>query len=925
MSDSEEISWGNLADYECAGEAKLDKLSTAPSAGTVRIEFELDGSNLPSTSQSGRVLISAWSSLNRRTDVVPVAWQANSKQTKSRTLAVKLNLDDEYQLAQRRREAIAIKSVTAPLFELGSLRTDSNVWFEVLVEEPSLMTNSAVYGRYGAGFVSVAELVELSRGGKSTVQLVLFDAKDKQTEAPMSRASMNITRVHFGKHTAELQKLAATQRLLTAEPSMFELNAHNLPFVASLTGAAIGRHLYSITNNDNLQLRGTRTINTRVVAPWYQTHQPSEGLNRLPIHGYFIDQHALNPLPSDAPDDERYLLAVFGYAARRDNMTLTEMEAVMHKQMARSDDTYDPLFTKCLANIARGFVLMSNTFSYQSDMHNMTDRLHRFTKPVQQSDESWNRAQRNAGGDCEDLARYAYSHAQMLRRGQWNHSFLIVAQQVLHLYVPVMMLGTVTSPALGNKHDASKSAVHLADAEHHHTIIKAMGGADKVTDHMVRSEAARVVHKHVVIGSPEDLALPVGGHSWMEMVPRHKFIEYTRRLVPETKDDNAVKNVGAPWRYFVPHLVLEGTGRINPLFMPSAYYATPGQDRDALRRADLASMRTHHALIANSPVFHGMQSEAQPTSTVNTPHERTTSFYVQSTQSFTDEFLDSTGCVAFNWFQLKADEPVHEQSVDPLFAREDALSAKNLRTAAANFVHSAAADAAKPKSAVEALNGVNHADLLDTLAVGALVGENEPLEFDPSHLTLGVDLEQRLMDRPYASNIALLPTANIEPMEAKALASQLRQCYPDEKPSSRLSNFATDPALPIAFVRESPQNRDVADPRAMAKLVLNEKLVTEQRRYVQQTVAGVRQLFVNEPWLGRKAAEKRSLNLQTFYLSPADITNERAPAMILNEVARFKQAGVVKTARAYVEEPTQHFQTLVIQMLCVEAQSNDDK
>lgn len=922
MSSEDDDSWGNLDEYKTPPPVAKRGSATAPSAGTVHIDFEVDGSLLPNTAQSGgRVIVMSWNSLNRHSDTVPVVWRSGTDDTKSRTLRVSLPLQDEYEHAKLRRNGKADDAQ----FALGSLRTDSNVWFTTLVEEPSLMTNRAVYGQYGAGYVSVAELVEMSRSAaplRAEVPLVLFDVPDGNNGL-MKRATVRIKKVHFGDDTRALQRLASAQKLLTSEPSLFELNEHNMPLIESLTGAAISRHLYNITNNDNLKLQGTREINTRVVAPWYQTHQPFEQLNRLPIHGFFIDKSALNTLRSDAADDQTYLVNVFGYAARRRNMKLADIERIMSAQLERTDDAYDPRFTECLAVLARGFVLMSNTFDYQSDMHQMSDRAHRFAKDTAKTvnDESWKNAQLFGGGDCEDLAHYAYEHAQMLRRGNWTSSFLCTAQKALKLYVPVMMLGTVTSPALGNSHDANKSAAHLADAEHHHTVIRAAAGHRNVQDHMVRSDATRILHKMVVRGSPEDLALPVGGHSWMEMIPRHKFTELTRRLVPDqpafAKDETM-----APWRYFVPHMVLEGTGRINPLFMPSAYYAVPGQKRDALRRADLAHMRTHHALISNSPVFHGMQSEAQPTNTVNTPHERMTAFYVQSTQCFTDEFLHSTGCVAFNWFQLRPDAPVHEQTVDPLFDKEDALSADKIKMAEAAFVNSAAADLSKPRTAAETFNGVDHVGALKTLAVGALVGENIDMTcFEPAKFTLGVDLEQRLLDRPYASNIALLPVGTVEPLEAKAIASQLRQVCPAEKPSSRLRNFATDPALPIAYVRQSLHNENETDARAMARLVHNEKLVSEQRKYVSDVLTGVRNLFVNEPWLGRAAAAKRSLNLQTFYVSPCDLTSERAPSLIVNEVARFKQAGVVKMARAYVEEPTQNFQTLVLQLLCVEAEN----
>lgn len=922
MSDSESSDFGDLSEYKRV-ESKSD--TNAASAGVVEIDFTVDMSKLPSKAVSGRVVLNWYSSLNRTVDVVPVVEKVNTNE--SRLLTATLQLDDEYQ----HRALAKSGSVTEPSFELGNLRSDSNVAVIILVEERSLMTRRSVYGDYGTAFISVARLVEMSRHRRvdERFSLSLFDEVDQSGQQMMERASIRVRRVSFRENTRRLHALADSNRLIAQNPSPFELNEENLPLIASLTGAAISRGLYPVSNTDNLLLKGTREINTRVVAPWYQTYQPYPQLRRIPIIPYFVNKWAAAKLKSDPPDDEQYLVRVFGYAAMRQNWKLRDVSAIIDKQLDEKSERYDPRFTQCMAIVARGLVLMSNTFDYQSDMHEMSDRAHRFSGSQQHQTENWKYAQAFGGDDCEGLAHYAYEHFQMVRDGTFRSPSLQSIQRSLQLYVPAMMLGTVTSPALGNKHDVEKSAAHLADAEHHHAVITAAGGHENVEIDFVRSEATRVVHKHPIRGSQEDKDLPQGGHSWFEMIPRHKFIELTRRVVPDQKLSatpttlsGTKETFDAPWRYFPPHLVVEGTGRINPLFMPSAYYAAPGEDRDRLRRADLASMRTKHALIATSTIFQGMQSEAQPTSTVNTPGERLTSFYIQATQCFTDEFLDSTGVLCFNWVRTKPDSTLEESEPDPLFAKGDALTPYKIEQAEANFVHSEAAKSARPKHSAEAFGGVDHAVRAKTLAIGSLVGEGIDPDTVPSELTFGVDLATRIMDRPYAENIGLMPVAGMERVEAKAVASQIRQVYPAEKPSSRLRNFATDPNKPIAYVRVSTSNKNATDPEATARLVCNEKLVGEQRQYVEQVERGVQQLFASEPWLTRKEAAKRSLNLQTFFLSPCDLVNARSPAVLVNEVARFKQSGVVSRARVMLQEPTQNFPTIVLQMLCREVIEN---
>lgn len=908
--------------------------ASAPSAGVVTIKLAYDGSYLAPDAEQGRVVLRAWSSLNRVATNVPIEWEPSSQKTHSLEATIVLPLNDEY-------EAVKRKTST---YKLGDLRHDSNVIIEAYVEEASHAGNVAVGGRTGTSFLPVAKLVELSKQKSvaHTEPMYLFGQLDTRTNTNAIKGALEIRSVQFAaKDTATLHALHSQGKLLSKEPGPFEVAPVNFEFIGNMTGTVIGRTLYDVVNDENLVVTGTRPENTRIRMPTMQTDQPHGAVNQLPLHAFFLNSWKFNPLPSDAPGDEAYLLGVFETAFKHRNMSLDAAEKIMTAQLARTDAVYDPQMNECVANIARSFMLVSNIFPYQSDIRNMAMRSSKFMSAVPTGSavlqvESLDYAQLRGGGDCEDLARYVYMHSRLLKRGTWKSTFLQTVQKVAGMYDTVMMLGSVTSPSLGNEHDVEKTAAHLRDAKTHHHTLKRSGAKT----HLMRSNAVQTKHGHTVIGSKEDDEKQIGGHSWTEMHPKHKIAKLISRVVPQTSDAKVspvAEESGPAWKFFLPSMVLEGTGRMNPLLMPAAYYATPGQNRDAIRHRSLNSMASFHELISKSPLFASLQSEAQPSSTVNTPGHRLTEFYVQATQMFTDEYLESTGAVAFNWVQLmplsEAVEssssffalPPNEKTVpDPLFENADTLCRERIDVIQSRFVKSAAVKS-NAKSPAAALSIDNHESELQALAVGAAVTGEMSNEYrmktiDPSKYTSGVDLELRVADRPYAPNIALVPIGSMLPLEARVLASQMRQLTPDEQPSRSLSMFATGPN--VEFVRQSNSNLDEADASAMARLVDHPKLVAEQRARVAGLQRAVTHTFIDRPWIEGGTTVHTvdgalELNLQTFFFRPHDLISDNAVPAVANELKRLRDANLIYTARFYVSEPTQNFKLAALQLLCV--------
>ena len=104
---------------------------------------------------------------------------------------------------------------------------------------------------------------------------------------------------------------------------------------------------------------------------------------------------------------------------------------------------------------------------------------------------------------------------------------------------------------------------------------------------------------------------------------------------------------------------------------------------------------------------------------------------------------------------------------------------------------------------------------------------------------------------------------------------------------------------------------------ATARLVLNQKAVQDQRRYIFAIANKTKSLFADRPWLSREDALKQDLTLVTMFFKPYDITNENVVEAIGSDLQSYRDNGVIYTADFYVEEPTQHIQNGVLRVLCV--------
>jgi len=928
----------------------------APSAGRVTLHCTVDGSGLPPVEQERNEIMRVWTNLSRLERHVSIEWEPNTGQMRSKVLEVLVDLDDEYEAAELLQRTQS--SGPASFVVNGRLRRDASIWFELMAENAAT-DNVAVLEHCGTGSVAVSQLLQLAEqtpsGQSVLVPLYLCASVDEKTGKQMQRGAIA---VHATFHSPLARALFVHS---LAPVTRFELTRENAPYLSKIMEAEIMAQLTPFVEEAKKQgvaFTETMAPNARIIAPWRMTP-----VGQLWAQSFVADDRALGAprLPSDAPLDERYVRDTLLYALRRRNWQPDEAQHVLESQLKQTGVAYDDRVTELMSIIGTAACVLSTSLPYASDTVNLNRRIERLSgksletnKPIDA--ESYDDAALRLGGDCEDLARLIKQHVDMLVRGKWTDPLLCVAQRyVASFYVPTMNLGSVTSPSLGNKHDVEKTAAHLADSERHHAALtdyaiakRALLGAPVAPPRVTVGDDVATTHKHAPI-YPPDPSEPLGGHSWAELVPLAKFAELTRRIVPDVNvrdvfgEEAIVGSAAAPgWTAYLPHLVLEGTGRIDPLIMPRVAYAV-SSNADSVRVEELNYQRTLHTLISSSPLFKSLQSEARAAFTVHVPNTRLTSFYRQSTQVSTDRFLSSSGGVAsFNWVRTHAvDEAELNDSHDPLYEQVHAkLSPVTIARAAVDSVKSAALQS-KPAVKLSGgsfahvsgeldelerqLNSVQISDEAKLLAnmsglspaiINTAHGSADAATLvNPSQLTLGVDLEERIA-WPVSNRIALVPSARLSETGALALRTYQRHLPSFVVPSKKLPTLGTADSLKVAFVRLDADTGSVASNNT-ARLVQNDAAVDAQRGYIKSIAEHTRTLFADSPWMHRDDVRASGLTMLTFFFKPHDVVNEKVSTKICSELTRFKSSGLIKTADFYVEEPTQHIQNAVLRLICV--------
>lgn len=805
-----------------------------------------DGSRLAPPAEESDPEVLAWTSVNERCVLHRVEWE-DARRLVSVPFTMRIELDNEYDGSD------------------AEWRHDAAVWFSAMAQTPN-HEGVCVRQHVGASFVYVRQLLDAERSGEPLdLSLGLFNHAD-ETGARYEKGRLRITGVEAAgaRRLNTLLQRHDNDTLFAAEASPFEYVPANASLLHSKVHSVVQRSIFPITDEATaagLGIAPAVDFVRRVHAPFYNT---TAGL--LPGALYWTVPRQYRFTESS----EEWALRIVQLALKRRGRSERWLESTINEQFADLRATHvSPAFVEAMEVLGTALCITSTSLPYTGDRVDANSRRPRAFVSAQNITpaESFDCALLRMGGDCEDLAKTIHACYYVLlkgmpelknvavahqRRGSWRSPLLRAVQRALHLYVGTGNLGSVLAAALGN-----------ASA----------------------TEAAR--EKQYVIDSARDNAVRVGAHMWYELVPQRRFAALVRRSTPRLDAtaalvDEAVPD--APWTHTVPHLLLEGTGRLSPLQLPRVAYCAPSAttaEREAVARRDETVQRTLLAVVRSAKVFSALQVERRQRKTRRVPDARVNAFYRRATYAFTPYLIErGFGVTHLMW--ANRGERVPEQA-SPLYD---------------DMVAEAAAAPEETPSSVRLYH-------IGTSAEATGSANVDPASLKP--LSYGVNVADKLRGAPH---VALLPGPPIDEVEAAAIASIQRQLKPDSVPDVRLR---TTPLAAERRYKRRGERVALADSAATAA----EEETFEALR------AGVRELFadagaewptdVDTP----DAVTDSTPVLLTLFFKEYDLVDRRVASVLVSAVSAQKAAGRVLNARVYKEIAIDNIENGVLQMLCV--------
>lgn len=800
----------------------------------------------------------------RNLGALPVAWHENS-QTLSRPLSVTVPLDDYEGAGERAKAADAVH-------------------FEVFAQTQN-KDGSQMRQRVGYGALRIGELLAWQSASNKkplAVMLALYNYWDGDGKR-VPKGQLNVESVTFDDEW----------RPHRDEEDPFEFVPSNEQFISSTSRNAVARSIIPYTDQAAAAGLGIDPIAEplkRVHAPFYNT---TAGMTYGPYYW-------LTP-GRDSSNNQAYFDQLLGYALRRDNRTAEWFVSTIERQFAQPANdpaAYDDEFTECARLIGIAVAIPATSLPYVGDSVDLNDRFktsqngyieHRDDKI--HATESWDCAICRNGGDCEDLAHLIHRTYRGLRQGEWaDGSLAAAARRVLRLYTGCGSLGSVLSAALGND--------------------------------MTDPAAAK---RDYIIGTQRDNNVKVGAHMWYELMPTAKFVALLRRTTDDVPDDLELETPA--WRVHLPHMIEEGTGRLDPLQRPRISYlvhASKIDKLDVVARAE-AHQRVLKHLMANTRTTKLMQMVRAQAKRTRVPNARVNHFYRRTTAMTTVDFLErGYSVLEFMWTTVGARQPV-PQDADPHY-EDDPLSASAL-AAAGEFAQMERALDMQP---VQATADSSDADADTVSAKGAfsriaeLFGAAVAGEVDDHHLRTaghtqrldqskrlryGIDMADKLEDRPLLAHAGLMPTTLIDAVEARVAAETFKNMRPIALPGDdeiALQMMAAEDESLRNIGRDPQPERDFADAQLGALV-----------RWAGATFGAA--------WPTHEEARARYLSLVTLFVSKdhlrplpgaADGQKTAFRRAIEADFAAQKEAGVIVYGRVYSETSLPQRTDVVLQFYC---------
>jgi hypothetical protein len=486
----------------------------------------------------------------------------------------------------------------------------------------------------------------------------------------------------------------------------FAYGGHNEPFFAAAMNALTLRGIYAFTEDAMAQGIGFAASSEevkRVHAPFFATES-----GQMPGSAFVLKAGPLAPSPADEPEKharvQAWMKKIAGYALARINQSEKWFIDTVTAQLARTDNVYDPQFTECANLFGQILAIPATSMPYVSDEVRIKARkriIHMKTRNGYvdfkasgdpegvHAVERFSEQAKNDGGDCEDAGMFENRIAMTLRAGKWSDPLVAAVGRMAQQFVPVVNLGSVRDASVGND---------LSD-------MSKLRGED-------------------TIDSIQDRSQKYGAHMWCEQVPVARFAALVQRSVPDVDHKLLTPDgyVGAPWQAWVPHLVVEGTGRIESLMLPRvAYTIGDAAAKQAVVDETLKRKELIGSLLTPDSTFSKMQMvrEAQDASLV--PNKRVTKFYRDATHAFTAAYADSLGVIDFVWAQKGPRVPAP--------ASIGKLDAANPLFASLRCLNDTTSTIAAPAVSVGDDAPVDFAAWTESAAPAVSVGDDAPVDF----------------------------------------------------------------------------------------------------------------------------------------------------------------------------------------------------
>lgn len=782
--------------------------------------------------------------------------------------------------------------------ENGALPADAAVHFEVFAQQEN-HSGDVMRARVGHGAIWLAALFKNALANKDgedgsqgplSVDLVLYNYADGDGKE-VRKGQLLVRNITIKSDEATSIKFA--------QPTPFSFVPQNEQFLASTMRNQVARSIIPYTDKAAAAGFGIDPVAEslkRVHAPFYNT---TLGVT----YGAF---YWLLP-QRDTSNNQEYFDRLLGYALARANRTGQWFRDIVWTQLdeeVREDKmAYMEAFTECVRIVGEALTIPSTALPYVGDSVDLNKRLATSSQGFLQHDEkkvqateSWDCAICRNGGDCEDLAHLIHRTYRGMRQGSWSDDSLsAAAQAILKLYTGCGSLGSVLSAALGND---------VADP--------------------------KAAQRPYIIGTQRDDNVKVGAHMWYELVPTRKFVTLLRRTTDDVPDD--LEPPGAPaWAVHLPHMVLEGTGRLDPLQRPRISYLVKADKSEKLRmiaaETDRRAVLKH--LITKTRVTKLMQMVRTQRQQKRLPNARINHFYRRSTGLVTIDFLEQGYSVLeFMWTRVGNRVPVPDDADelygdDPLAVAQaeksddsDAWDAVERALTRANQVGS---DEKKDDVSLDLVEyhvgaprgGLSFAEALQeaesshisrpevALALQASAGSQVGRQ---GKLRYGVDLADKLEDRPLMPHVGIMPKTPIDAIEARAAAEFFKNLRPIALPGD--DDIANE-MMAAEDASLSAIDRDPSPARAIA-----EQEAKKLQEWATDTLGGERR------WPTFEQAQEEKLSLITLMFARSEMRGDNVRLAIQKDFGTQAAAGVVRYGRVRFETPLPGRTDVVMQFYC---------